>query len=54
MRATSTSGPVSRSLLGGGYAGTFTVEYEGRFDGTLRLYRSVHRAQREIAELLAK
>jgi sugar phosphate isomerase/epimerase len=37
--------PVVRSLVGGGYDGRFTVEYEGRFDGTLRLYRSVKRAR---------
>ena len=37
--------PVVRSLVDGGYEGRFTVEYEGRFDGTLRLYRSVQRAR---------
>jgi sugar phosphate isomerase/epimerase len=37
--------PVIRSLLDGGYDGSFTVEYEGRFDGTLRLYESVKRAR---------
>jgi sugar phosphate isomerase/epimerase len=37
--------PVLRSLLDGGYTGPFTVEYEGRHDGTLRLYRSVQRAR---------
>jgi hypothetical protein len=26
----------------------FTVEYEGPFDGTLRLYRSVHRARAAV------
>ena len=36
---------VVRSLVDGGYAGRFTVEYEGRSDGTLRLYRSVQRAR---------
>jgi sugar phosphate isomerase/epimerase len=38
-------GPVVQSLIASGYAGRFTVEYEGRFDGTLRLYRSVKRAR---------
>jgi sugar phosphate isomerase/epimerase len=38
-------GPVVESLLAGGYTGRFAVEYEGRFDGTLRLYRSVQRAR---------
>jgi len=37
--------PVIDSLVGGGYVGRFSVEYEGRFDGTLRLYRSVARAR---------
>ena len=43
--------PCLASLLRGGYSGKFTVEYEGRFDGTLRLYRSVQRAQQEITRL---
>ena len=38
-------GPIVESLLAGGYTGRFSVEYEGRFDGTLRLYRSVQRAR---------
>jgi sugar phosphate isomerase/epimerase len=38
-------GPLVQSLLASGYAGRFTVEYEGRFDGTLRLYQSVKRAR---------
>lgn len=37
--------PVLDSLVAGGYEGDFTVEYEGRFDATLRLYRSVQRAR---------
>lgn len=37
--------PVLRTLLDTGYSGAFTVEYEGPFDGTLRLYRSFHRAR---------
>jgi sugar phosphate isomerase/epimerase len=40
--------PVVRSLLDGGYGGRFTVEYEGRSDNTLRLYRSVQRARRRL------
>ena len=38
-------GPVVQSLVAGGYTGRFTVEYEGRFDGSLRLYQSVKRAR---------
>jgi sugar phosphate isomerase/epimerase len=38
-------GAVLASLLDGGYSGAFTVEYEGPFDGTLRLYRSLGRAR---------
>jgi sugar phosphate isomerase/epimerase len=37
--------PVLRSLLEDGYGGQFTVEYEGPFDGTLRLYQSVQHAR---------
>jgi sugar phosphate isomerase/epimerase len=37
--------PVVRSLLEEGYGGQFTVEYEGPFDGTLRLYQSVQDAR---------
>jgi sugar phosphate isomerase/epimerase len=37
--------PVLGSLMGAGYAGSFSVEYEGRFDKTLRLYQSVQRAR---------
>lgn len=37
--------PILRSLVADGYPGRFTVEYEGRADGTLRLYRSVQRAR---------
>lgn len=40
--------PVIKTLLSGGYDGQFTVEYEGRADGTLRLYRSVNRARQAI------
>jgi sugar phosphate isomerase/epimerase len=45
--------PVLRSLLTGGYAGSFTVEYEGKFDRTLRLYESVRRAQTVLKDLLS-
>ena len=43
--------PLLRRLIQRGYSGDFTVEYEGRFDGTLRLYESVERARRVIATL---
>lgn len=44
-------GPVLRSLAAGNYRGSFSVEYEGPFDGTLRLYRSVQRARSVIGEI---
>jgi len=40
--------PVVRSLLDSGYAGRFTVEYEGPHDRTLRLYRGYQNAIRAI------
>jgi len=40
--------PVLQSLVAGGYRGQFTVEYEGPYDGTLRLHRSVQRARAVI------
>ena len=43
--------PVLRSLLERQYLGQFTVEYEGPFDGTLRLYQSVQRARTMIDAL---
>ena len=43
--------PLLRRLVRDGYAGDFTVEYEGAFDGTLRLFQSVERA-RAVAESL--
>ena len=43
--------PLLRSLIGNGYQGWFTVEYEGKNDGTLRLYESVLRARAVIADL---
>jgi sugar phosphate isomerase/epimerase len=36
---------IARSLDDGGYRNHFAVEYEGPFDGTLRLYRSVGHAR---------
>jgi sugar phosphate isomerase/epimerase len=43
--------PVLRSLVSGGYRGGFTVEYEGRHDGTVRLFRSVERARAVLRNL---
>jgi sugar phosphate isomerase/epimerase len=43
--------PVLRTLLAHGYGGSFTVEYEGTFDRTLRLYQSVHRAETVLKDL---
>jgi sugar phosphate isomerase/epimerase len=43
--------PLIRSLVLGGYAGSFTVEYEGTFDRTVRLYRSVQEARRVVGLL---
>jgi sugar phosphate isomerase/epimerase len=44
--------PELRMLLDGGYEGGFTVEYEGPFDRTVRLYESLHCAQMTIGRLL--
>ena len=41
--------PLVRGLVRGGYTGDFTVEYEGPFDGTVRLYQSVARARIAVA-----
>ena len=43
--------PALETLIGGGYRGAFTVEYEGAGDRTLRLYTSVQRARSLIARL---
>jgi sugar phosphate isomerase/epimerase len=43
--------PVLRTLLASGYTGSFSVEYEGPFDKTLRLYQSVERARSVLASL---
>ncbi|MEO8069967.1 MAG: sugar phosphate isomerase/epimerase, partial [Acidobacteriota bacterium] len=45
--------PVLQSLHAGGYHGGFSVEYEGPFDGTLRLYRSLGRARAALAAAAA-
>jgi sugar phosphate isomerase/epimerase len=44
--------PILSALMQRGYSGDFTVEYEGPFDGTLRLYRSVVRARAAAASLI--
>ena len=43
--------PVIRALVRGGYTGSFSVEYEGPHDKTLRLYQSVQRARALLDEL---
>jgi sugar phosphate isomerase/epimerase len=43
--------PVVRSLVEEDYGGQFTVEYEGKSDGTLRLYQSVQRARADLEAL---
>jgi sugar phosphate isomerase/epimerase len=43
--------PVIESLIAGGYHGGFTVEYEGAFDRTVRLYESVRRARSVVQEI---
>jgi sugar phosphate isomerase/epimerase len=43
--------PVLQSLARHDYAGRFTVEYEGPFDGSVRLYQSVARARTVVASL---
>jgi sugar phosphate isomerase/epimerase len=45
--------PVLRLLIDGGYLGALTVEYEGPFDRTLRLYESVRRARLAVDRLQA-
>jgi sugar phosphate isomerase/epimerase len=40
--------PVIQSLVAGGYAGRFSVEYEGPHDKTLRLYESMQRARKTL------
>lgn len=43
--------PVLQGLIKGGYRGALTVEYEGPFDRTLRLYESLRRARLAIDAL---
>jgi sugar phosphate isomerase/epimerase len=45
--------PVLRALIEAGYRGGFTVEYEGSFDRTLRLYAGWRCAESVIAGLAA-
>jgi sugar phosphate isomerase/epimerase len=45
--------PVIRRLIDCGYRGGFTVEYEGPFDRTVRLYKGYRHAQAVIASLVA-
>jgi sugar phosphate isomerase/epimerase len=45
--------PVLHTLARHGFDGAFSVEYEGRHDGTLRLYQSVERARAAIAAVFA-
>jgi sugar phosphate isomerase/epimerase len=44
--------PVLEELVRSGYQGGFTVEYEGRFDRTVRLYQSFRRAQSTIEAVI--
>jgi sugar phosphate isomerase/epimerase len=46
--------PLLQDLIRSGYRGGFTVEYEGPFDGTLRLYQSTRRAESLVAALAAR
>jgi sugar phosphate isomerase/epimerase len=43
--------PLLRTLIASGYRGAFTVEYEGRFDRTLRLFTSARRAAEVLAAI---
>jgi sugar phosphate isomerase/epimerase len=43
--------PILRSLIARGYGGGLSVEYEGRQDGTLRLYQAVQRARSTLHAL---
>ena len=44
--------PALERLIGGGYRGAFTVEYEGAGDRTLRLYTSVQRARATLGPMI--
>jgi sugar phosphate isomerase/epimerase len=41
--------PVLRGLAASGFAGSLSVEYEGPFDKTIRLYQSLQRARSALA-----
>jgi sugar phosphate isomerase/epimerase len=43
--------PVLQSLAASGYAGSFSVEYEGPYDKTIRLYESIQRARAALADV---
>lgn len=43
--------PLLKTLVASGYRGAFTVEYEGRFDRTLRLFLSARRAAEVVSGL---
>jgi len=43
--------PVLRALKAAGFSGGFSVEYEGPFDKTVRLYESVTRARAVLQDL---
>jgi sugar phosphate isomerase/epimerase len=43
--------PVLRALASSGFAGSFSVEYEGPFDKTVRLYQSIQRARAALAQV---
>jgi sugar phosphate isomerase/epimerase len=45
--------PVIRALIATGYTGGFTVEYEGRFDRTVRLFEGLRAARAVIAQTAA-
>lgn len=45
--------PLLKTLVASGYRGAFTVEYEGRFDRTLRLFLSARRAAAVLNGLAA-
>jgi sugar phosphate isomerase/epimerase len=46
--------PTLTHLMAHGYAGGFTVEYEGEGDRTLRLFQSVERARDALSKLKVK
>jgi sugar phosphate isomerase/epimerase len=46
--------PLITSLITGGYRGAFTVEYEGPFDRTVRLYEGVRLARAVVARVAAE